>query len=99
MSGTGLTHMASAKNRQAMHGNPEDLTDSMRMFRWGVEDGKPADGSIGVSPEWFYKGDGGILRGCNEKLHVPWHAEDGGEEPEIAGVYVIEPTGSRFGSG
>ena len=39
VSGTGLTHMASAKNRQAMHGKPEDLTDSMRMYRWGVEGG------------------------------------------------------------
>ena len=40
MTGTGLTHMASAKNRQAMHGKPEDLTDSMRMYRWGVEGGR-----------------------------------------------------------
>ena len=28
VSGTGLTHVASARNRQAMHGKPEDLTDS-----------------------------------------------------------------------
>ena len=43
VSGTGLTHMGSAKNRDAMHNASEaQLTDSMRMFQWGVEGGKPA---------------------------------------------------------
>lgn len=93
VSGTGLTHMASAKNRQAMHGKPEDLTDSMRMYRWGVEGGKPTDGEIGVAPEWFYKGNGTCLRAHNEPLTIPEFADDGGEEPEIAGVYLIDPTG------
>lgn len=93
VSGTGLTHMASARNRQAMHGKPEDLTDSMRMYRWGLEGGRPAEGRIGASPEWFYKGCGNILRGHGDPLTVPPYAEDGGEEPEIAGVYVIDPEG------
>jgi hypothetical protein len=93
VSGTGLTHMASAKNRQAMHGKPEDLTDSMRMYRWGVEGGRPAPDRIGASPEWFYKGCGTILRGHGAVLTVPSYAEDGGEEPEVAGVYVIDRAG------
>ena len=93
VTGTGLTHMASAKNRQAMHGKPEDLTDSMRMYRWGVERGKPAAGEIGVAPEWFYKGNGACLRAHHEPLTIPEFAEDGGEEPEIAGVYVIDSEG------
>ena len=93
VTGTGLTHMASAKNRQAMHGNPEDLTDSMRMYRWGVEGGRPPEGQIGTSPEWFYKGCGTILRGHGAPLSVPSYAEDGGEEPEVAGVYVIDSAG------
>ena len=71
VSGTGLTHMASAKNRQAMHGKPEDLTDSMRMYRWGVEGGRPAAGEIGTAPEWFYKGCGTILRGHGAALTAP----------------------------
>lgn len=37
-------------------------TDSMRMFLLGLKGGKPADGEIGVQPEWFYKGDGGEHR-------------------------------------
>jgi hypothetical protein len=94
VTGTGLTHTASAKNRQAMHGKPEDLTDSMRMYRWGVEGGKPAPGAIGVAPEWFYKGNGTCLRAHNEPLAVPEYGEDGGEEPEIAGVYLIDAQGA-----
>jgi hypothetical protein len=62
----------------------EDLTDSMRMYRWGVEGGKPAALEIGVAPEWFYKGTGICLRAHNEPLTIPEFANDGGEEPEIA---------------
>ena len=94
ISGTGLTHLGSAKNRQAMHvGGDEQLTDSMRMFRWGVEGGKPQAGEIGTPPEWFYKGVGTILRAHDEALEVPPYAEDGGEEGEIAGIYVVDAKG------
>lgn len=94
VSGTGLTHLGSARNRQTMHARAveeEKLTDSMRMFAWGVEGGRPVAGRIGTSPEWFYKGTGEILRAHNEALEVPPYAEDGGEEAEIAGVYLIGP--------
>jgi hypothetical protein len=95
VSGTGLTHLGSAKDRNAMHEAKEtELTDSMKMFRWGVEGGRPAPGQIGVAPEWFYKGDGAILRAHGEPLLVPAYAEDGGEEAEIAGLYVIGADGS-----
>jgi hypothetical protein len=94
VSGTGLTHLGSARDRQAMHTNAkEQLTDSMVMFRWGVENGRPAAGQIGIAPEWFYKGQGAVLRGHGEPLVVPCYAEDGGEEGEIAGIYVIDPKG------
>jgi hypothetical protein len=93
VSGTGLTHLGSARDRQAMHTTEEELTDSMRMFRWGVEGGRPEPGRIGVAPEWFYKGPGTILRAHGEPLVVPPHAEDGGEEGEVAGVYVIGAEG------
>jgi hypothetical protein len=94
VSGTGLTHLGSAANRQAMHEMKEsELTDSMKMFRWGVEGGRPARGQIGVSPEWFYKGNGTVLRGHAEPLVIPCFGEDGGEEAEIAGVYVIGADG------
>jgi hypothetical protein len=96
VTGTGLTHMASAKNRQAMHGRPEDLTDSMKMYRWGLEGGKPAAGEIGAAPEWFYKGTGLTLRAHGEPLEIPWYAEDGGEEPEVAAVYLIDAAGDPW---
>jgi hypothetical protein len=93
VSGTGLSHIRSAANRQAMHAGDAQVTDSMRMYEWGVAGGRPAPGAIGVSPEWFYKGSGLALRAHLEPLEVPSFAEDGGEEPEIAGVYLIDPGG------
>ena len=94
VSGTGLTHLGSAQNRNSMHVAKEaELTDSMKMFRSGVEGGKPAPGCIGSAPEWFYKGVGTILRAHLEPLVVPAYAEDGGEEAEIAGIYYIGPQG------
>ncbi|HWA86628.1 MAG TPA: AraD1 family protein [Opitutus sp.] len=94
VSGTGLTHLGSAKNRNAMHAAAENETDSMKMFRWGVERGKPAAGAAGIAPEWFYKGCGTNLRAHRETLDWPAHAEDGGEEGEIAGVYLIDAAGN-----
>lgn len=94
VSGTGLTHLGSAKDRNAMHELKEtELTDSMNMFRWGLEGGRPAPGTVGIAPEWFYKGNGTILRAHNEPLIIPPHGEDGGEEAELAGVYVIDANG------
>jgi hypothetical protein len=72
------------------------LTDSMRMFQWGVEGGRPIEGEVGTAPEWFYKGDASILRAPFEPLEIPSHAEDGGEEAELAGVYLIASDGSPF---
>jgi hypothetical protein len=98
VSGTGLTHLGSAQNRQSMHATlrasgDADLTDSMKMFRWGVEGGRPAAGSVGTAPEWFYRGTGTSLRGHNDTLDVPPYAGDGGEEAELAGIYLIAPGG------
>ncbi len=38
-----------------------ELTDTMKMFKLGLDGGKPATGETGVQPEWFYKGDGSIV--------------------------------------
>jgi hypothetical protein len=97
LSGTGLTHLGSARNRQSMHAaTTEDLTDSMKMFRWGVEGGRPSAGSTGTSPEWFHKGTGGALRAHGEPLDIPPFANDGGEEAEIAGVYMVARNGRPY---
>jgi hypothetical protein len=101
VSGTGLTHMGSAKDRQAMHAQAaaaadKPVTDSMRMFQSGLAGGRPNPGEIGVAPEWFYKGDGSMLKPPFAPLTVPAHAEDGGEEAEIAGVYIIDADGAPY---
>jgi len=62
----------------------------------GLKDGKPAQGQVGVAPEWFYKGNGFNLVGYNQPLLSPDFAEDGGEEPEIAGIYVIGKDGQPY---
>jgi hypothetical protein len=92
VSGTGLTHLGSAEGRDKMHkaAAAGAATDSMRMFLEGEAGGKPVPGSIGQQPEWFYKGDGSILVAPGTPLHRPGFAQDGGEEPEIAGIYMID---------
>lgn len=96
MTGTGLTHLGSAEGRDKMHraAQAETQTDSMRMFLEGVAGGKPAPGEAGQQPEWFFKGDGGGLVGPGAPLEMPAFAQDGGEEPELAGVYLIGPDGT-----
>ena len=88
---TGLTHLGSAQSRNSMHLKLQsaDLTNSMKMFKLGLEGGKPAAGAIGVQPEWAYKGDGSWLVAPEQPLELPGYAEDGGEEGEVAGLYVI----------
>lgn len=98
VTGTGLNHLGSAQARDAMHvklsGDPNTLTDSMRMFKLGLEGGKPEPGRVGVAPEWFYKGDGDSIVSPGQPLELPSFALDGGEEAEIVGLYVIAPSGA-----
>jgi len=101
VSGTGLTHKNSALGRQMMHQAAADTltsppTDSLRMYQWGVEGGSPKPGSIGTQPEWFYKGTGHSIRAHGRPLEIPPFGEDGGEEPEIAGVYIVDATGNPW---
>ncbi|MBB3979387.1 hypothetical protein GGQ64_004629 [Rhizobium azooxidifex] len=101
LTGTGLTHLGSAATRDAMHKKTteaaaETLTDSMKMFRMGLEGGKPKPGEKGVQPEWFYKGNGTQAVAPGGALTSPSFAEDGGEEPEMAGIYIISSRGVPF---
>jgi hypothetical protein len=97
LTGTGLTHLGSASARDAMHkalSEEDKLTDSMKMFRMGIEGGRPQPGAVGVQPEWFYKGNGHTAVAPGRPLVSPAFAGDGGEEPEIAGCYVIADDGT-----
>jgi hypothetical protein len=97
VTGTGLTHLGSAQARDAMHQAmqraEDELSDSMKMFRLGLEGGRPAGEGPGVAPEWFYKGDGSIVAAPGEPLIMPGFSLDGGEEAEIAMLYVIDDDG------
>lgn len=100
VSGTGLTHLGSASTRDKMHQKLENedtaMTDTMRIFKWGLDGGRPAPGEIGAQPEWFYKGDGEIVVAPGEAFPVPEFAEDAGEEPELTGLYVIGEDGQPY---
>jgi hypothetical protein len=93
ITGTGLTHLGSAAARDEMHRKAAAETgnesDSIKMFNLGLKGGKPRGGGPGVQPEWFYKGDGSMLVRPGGDLPLPEYALDGGEEPEIVGLYVI----------
>lgn len=86
-------HDATAGTATAESAPPLQQTPSARMFELGVLGGKPPAGVRGTAPEWFYKGDGGILRGHRDALDIPAFALDGGEEPELVGCYVIDASG------
>jgi hypothetical protein len=98
ITGTGLTHLGSADARDSMHKKVAEegeaaLSDSMKMFKWGLEGGKPAGGGVGVPPEWFYKGDGDIVTAPEQAFEMVDFAEDGGDEVELVGLYLIDPQG------
>lgn len=98
VSGTGLTHIGSADARDAMHrklakAGEAALSDSMKMFKWGLEGGKPKGATVGVAPEWFYKGDGAIVTAPEQAFVMVDFAEDGGDEAELVGLYLIDAEG------
>ncbi|SHN33173.1 hypothetical protein SAMN04488057_12132 [Cyclobacterium lianum] len=104
ITGTGLTHLGSAASRDKMHQklastDSEELTDSMKMFQMGLDGGKMHGEMPGVQPEWFYKGNGLCVVPTGHPLLSPAFALDGGEEPELAGLYIIDPTGQPFRMG
>lgn len=95
---TGLTHLGSATSRDQMHAaaTPVATTDTARMFQIGIAGGKPAAGQLGAQPEWAYKGDGRCVVAPEHALTQPAFADDGGEEAEIAGLYVIADDGTPW---
>lgn len=101
VAGTGLTHLGGMKSRDQMHSDADaaeedeaSKSDSKKMFELGLKGGKPNSGVRGAAPEWFFKGNGSVLRGHQDTLQIPPFALDGGEEPEIVGCYVIDTSGT-----
>jgi hypothetical protein len=97
VSGTGLTHLGSAQSRDDMHrklSEEASLTDSMKMFKIGLDGGKPSPGCVGAAPEWFYKGDGSIVTPPEHPFMTPAFGEDASDEAEIVGIYLIAPDGT-----
>jgi hypothetical protein len=100
ITGTGLTHLGSAQARDQMHqiarSGDGELSDSMKIFRMGIEGGKPPEGETGVQPEWFFKGVGTCVVPPEAPLAMPEFALAGAEEAEIVGVYLNGPDGNPW---
>jgi len=101
VSGTGLTHLGSADTRANMHAQMSEsteaeMTDTMKIFKLGVDGGKPEQGQIGSLPEWFYKGDGHSLVAPGADLPSHGFSLDAGEEPELVGLYIIADDGTPY---
>lgn len=100
ITGTGLTHTGSAAARNKMHTMAQSSnapeSDSMKIFRMGIEGGKPPAGKIGVQPEWFFKGTGLSVVPPGSALQMPAFALAGAEEPEVVGIYILDKTGQPF---
>ncbi|WP_256749984.1 AraD1 family protein [Mesorhizobium sp. Mes31] len=100
VTGTGLTHTGSAAARDKMHvlthGEDAEESDSLKIFRMGLEGGKPAAGQIGIQPEWFFKGVGTCVVPPGAALPMPAFARAGAEEAEIVGLYLNGPDGRPY---
>lgn len=96
VSASGLTHLGSERTRdhlrRALRAGETTLSDSLRLFKMGLEGGRPGSGGpAGAAPEWHYKGTGHSLVHPYQDFPVAGFAEDASEEPELAGLYLIGP--------
>ncbi|WP_235964960.1 AraD1 family protein [Caenimonas soli] len=98
VSSSGLTHLGSERTRdhlrRALQVDDASLSDSLRLFKLGLEQGRPTgNGTPGVAPEWHFKGTGRSVVHPYQDFPVASFAEDASEEPELAGLYLIGADG------
>jgi len=94
VSASGLTHLGSERTREQLRRALEEedeakLSDSLRLFKLGLDTGRAEHGKPGAAPEWHYKGTGHSLVHPWQDFPVAGFASDASEEPELAGIYLI----------
>lgn len=89
VTGTGLTHRNSVLARASMQENTT-LTEAQKIYLMGANGGRPVLTDIGSVPEWFFKGFGSQLKTSGQTLDLPAHIQGGGEEAELAIIYMID---------
>lgn len=94
VSASGLTHLGSERTREQLRRALEEedesqLSDSLRLFKLGLDTGRAEHGRPGAAPEWHYKGSGHSLVHPWQDFPVAGFASDASEEPELAGLYLI----------
>ena len=105
ITGTGLTHLGSAAARDGMHKKlsgaqgradrqPEDVQDGPRGRQAEVE------GRSGRAARMVLQGRRLLAGGARaSRCRMPSFALDGGEEPELAGLYLIDDKGKPGAAG
>ncbi|HSV80665.1 MAG TPA: AraD1 family protein [Ramlibacter sp.] len=98
VSASGLTHLGSertrAQLRRALEADEASLSDSLRLFKLGLDTGRAQDGRPGAAPEWHFKGNGHALVHPWRDFPVAAFASDASEEPELAGIYLVARDGT-----
>ncbi len=84
ITGTGLTHTGSADTRNAMHeagqakSDEHKLTDSMKVFNWGLEGGRPAPGQAGRTTGMVLQGRRSYRRPARRRDSCPGFRQGSG---------------------
>jgi len=93
--GAGVTHKRSAEARDAetsAHWN-RTMDFYEKMYRAGLEGGKPEGEALGAKPEIFYKGNGHQVAPHGGALEAASLARRLAPEPEVAAYFMPDPGG------
>ena len=90
---------ARATANRCMPWPTNEMTDSMKMFRWGRRRRPSGAGANRRRAGVVLQGQRRRCCGRTAAPRVPGYAEDGGEEAEIAGIYLIGPDGTPSSPG
>ena len=74
----------------------DKITGSMKIFRMGLDGGKPLETQVRVRPEWLYKEVGTFVVLPEADLPMPAFALAGGEEAESVGRYLFGQNGDPW---
>ena len=111
VSGTGLTHTGGMKSRDQMHKEAFGRRCQRRLprrwknfrqirpgcSRWGLPVGSRHVGQRGAEAGVVLQRERlGACEGPNDSLLIPDFTQDGGEEPEMAGLYIVGEDGQPY---
>lgn len=94
VTGTGITHLPADPQALLARRIDPAVEPAAALLQSGLRGGRPAAGETGSQPEWFYKGDGRALVATGQPIVSPAFASGGGDEMEIAALFVVDGAGN-----